>query len=195
MERFRSAGLLAVVTLWTSIGTGMYRAGLGFFDDRPLSDLGTDPRSSPLFRGGLLVAAVLLALFSLFVQERFSTPRSFLAASLIGLGGQIVAAVVPISGPGASHDVHTAGGLLLGISLPVLMWRFAAGQVPGRWRLKSYGLFWLEAAACAAGIGLSRSMRAPIAEVLPAGAFHLWIMVVTARSQTATPGPDPPTGA
>src|SRR5437867_6815373 len=129
----------------------MYRTGLGFFDDEPVSYLGTDPRSRLLFRGGLLVAAALLAAFSWFVQKTFSTPRSFLAASLIGLGGQVVAAVVPISGPGSSHGVHTAAGLLLGISLPVLMWRFAAGQTRGRRRRAAYWLFWLEAAACAVG--------------------------------------------
>jgi len=161
----------------------MYRTGLGFFDDEPLSYLGTDPRSRSLFRGGLLCAAVLLAGFSWFAKERCSTPTSFLAASLIGLGGQVVAAVVPISGTGAAYAVHTTAGLVLGISLPVLMWRFAAGQPPGRGRQESYGLFWLEAAACAVGVELSRSMRAPIAEVLPACAFHLWIAVVTVRSR------------
>jgi hypothetical protein len=97
---------------------------------------------------------------------------------LIGLGGQVVAAIVPLSGPGASPTVHTIGGLVLGLSLPILMACFAAGQPAGSWRRLSWALCGLEAAACVAGLALSQSMRAPIAEALPAGAFHLWILTV-----------------
>jgi heme A synthase len=167
-----------VAVLWVSIGTGMARTGLGFSDPDPLSYLGTDARSRTLFRAGLLVAAVLLAAFAAFVHQRRSTPRCFLVAFLIGLGGQVVAAIVPLSGRGASPAVHTTGGLVLGISLPILMGCFAAGQPAGPWRRLSRALFWLEAAACVAGVVLSQSMRAPIAEALPAGAFHLWVVVV-----------------
>jgi hypothetical protein len=135
-----------------------------------------------LFRVGLVVAAVLLAAFAGVVHQRRSTPRCFPVVFLIGLVGQIVAAIVPLSGRGVSRAVHTTGGLVLGISLPILMGCFAAGQVGRSWRRVSWALFWLEAAACVAGVVLSRSMRAPIAEALPAGAFHLWILTVVVHA-------------
>lgn len=171
-------GPAAVAVLWVSIGTGMIWTGLGFSDPDPLSYLGTDGRSRWLFQAGLLVAAVLLAAFAGLVHESYSTARCFRLAFLIGLGGQVVAAVVPLSGPGSWPAVHTIGGLVLGISLPILMGCFAAGQPAGSWRRLSWAMFWLEAAACVAGIALSRSMRAPIAEAVPAAAFHLWILAV-----------------
>lgn len=171
-----------MAVLWVSIGTGMLRTGLGLSDPDPLSYLGTDVRSRTLFRAGLLVAAVLLAAFARFVHQLGSTPRCFPLAFLIGLGGQVVAAIVPLSGPGATPAVHTTGGLVLGISLPILMGCFAASQPAGSWRRLSWALFWLEAAACVAGVALSQSMRAPIAEALPAGAFHLWILAVVAHA-------------
>jgi len=185
----RYAGLAAVVVLWVSVATGMYRAGLGFLDARPISYLGTDPRSALVFRGGLIVAAGLMAGFSWFAFERFSAPRSFLAASVMGLVGQVVAAVVLLSGPGSSHGVHTAGGLVLGASLPILMGRFAASALGPRRRIAGYALFLLELAACAAGIALSISGRAPVAEIVPALAFHLWVVVVTVWSATPAGGP------
>lgn len=72
-----------------------------------------------------------------------------------------------------------AAALTLGASIPVLMWRFAADQPPGAWRRWCYRLFWLEAAACVAGIMLSRNQVAPLAEILPALAFHAWVALVT----------------
>jgi hypothetical protein len=171
-------GPAAVAVLWVSIGTGMTRIGLGFSDPDPLSYLGTDGRSRGLFQAGLLIAAVFLAAFAVLVHESHATPRCFLLAFLIGLGGQVVAAVVPLSGPGSWPTVHTIGGLVLGISLPILMGCFAAGQPAGSWRRLSWAMFWLEAATCVAGVALSQSMRAPIAEAVPAAAFHLWILAV-----------------
>lgn len=175
-------GPAAVAVLWVSIGTGMIRTGLGFSDPDPLSYLGTDGRSRWLFQGGLLVAAALLAAFAEVVHRSFSTPRCFRPAFLAGLGGQVVAAVVPLSGPGSRPVVHTVGGLVLGISLPILMGCFAAGQPAGSWRRLSWAMFWLEAAAGVVGVALSRAMRAPIAEAVPAAAFHLWIGAVTVRA-------------
>src|SRR2546423_3351596 len=150
----------------------MVRTGLGFSDPDPLSYLGTDVRSRTLFRAGLLVAAALLGAFAVFVHQRRSTPRCFLLVFLIGLGGQVVAAIIPLSGRGASPAVHTTGGLVLGISLPILMGCFATGQPAGSWRRFSWALFWLETAACVAGGVLSQSLRGPVARGLPACAFH-----------------------
>lgn len=182
-SQLRYGGVAAVLILWGCVAAGMDRTGLGFLDDRPISFLGTDPRSALVFRGGLMVAAVLMAGFAWFVDDWFSSPTSFLAVFLTGLVGQVVAAVVLLTGPGPSHAVHTVGGLVLGASLPVLMWRFAAG-LPARSRRRAwgYGLCGLELVACVVGVGLSASGRAPIAEIVPALGFHLWVGVVTAWS-------------
>jgi hypothetical protein len=174
----------AVVVLWTSMLVGVNRTGLGLSDERPLSHLGTDPRSAAVFGAGLLVASVLLVAFAWFVHTSLSPAPGFLPAFLVGQAGQVVVAVVPIDGAGVGHEVHTAAGIVLGLSLSVLMWRFAAGQPPGPRRSWAYGLFWFEVAASLAGVALSRSMRAPLAEVVPATAFHLWIAVVTAWRPT-----------
>lgn len=182
VSRLRYTGVAAVVVLWVGIGTGIARTGLDVSGRRPISYLGTDSRSSLLFTAVMLVAAVLLATFYLFVWSRFSSSKSFLAVGMTGLLGQVVAGVVPLSGAGASHAVHATGGIVVGLSLPLLMWRFAASQPASKWRTQSYGFFWMEVAAVIIGVSLSQSMRAPIAEIVPGAAFHLWIFVVTARS-------------
>ncbi len=187
----RYTGVAAVAVLWTSIGVGVLRSGLGLWGTRPLSYLVADPRSAGLFRGGLIVASVLLVVFAWLVNRTASPAPGFLVAFLVGQAGQVVVAAVPIDGAGAAHDLHTTAGIVLGLSLPVLMWRFAAGQPPGRSRSSAYGLFWLEVAACVIGVALSRAMRAPIAEVVPAAGFHLWIVVVTAWPATVRPAPSP----
>ena len=156
--------------------------GLGLFDDRPVSYLGTVEPTAVLFRTGLLAAAALFAAFSLFARDTFSAPLDFLVVSWIGMVGQAIVAVVPLSGAGAAHAVHTTAGLVLGISLPILMWRFASGQPPGPWRVATYRLFWLESTACVVGVVLSWSGRAALAEILPAGAYHLWVGVLTSRA-------------
>ncbi|MBW3575068.1 MAG: DUF998 domain-containing protein [Actinobacteria bacterium] len=175
------AGVAAVGVLWTTVVVGMWRTGLGVTDDRAISYLGTEPRAMVLFRGGLIVATALLIGFAWVVERRLERPTGFFVVFLIGMVGQAVVATVSIGGEGASHTVHTAGGIVLGLSLPLLMWRFAAAQSPGPWRRQSYGLTWLEVAGVVAGVALSRARRAVIAEAVPAVVFHLWIIVVTVR--------------
>lgn len=157
----------------------MWRTGLSVTDDRPISYLGTDPRSMVLFRGGLMVATFLLVGFAWAVHRRLARPSGFLVVFLVGMAGQAVVATVSIAGEAAT--LHTTGGIVLGLSLPLLMWRFAAAQSPGRWRRQSYGLMWLEVASVVAGVALSRAEQAVVAEVVPAVVFHLWIIVVTVR--------------
>lgn len=176
----RYAGLVAVATLWTTLGAGALLTGFDLGGERPLSHLGTQPGSAGLFTAGLVVAAVALVGFHAHVRARYPVPVTFSVAMLVGLAGQVVAALVSISGDGAGHRVHTTAALVLGASLPLLMWRFAAGQPTGGWRRLSYGLFWLEAAAVTLGLHLSARMVAPVAEILPAAGFHLWILVLTA---------------
>ncbi len=176
---FRYAGVAAVTVLWVSLGAGTLLTGFDLLGERPLSYLGSQDRSAVLFSGGLLVSALALVAFHRHLRARYPVTTLFSAAMLAGLAGQVVAALVPIAGDGAGHRVHTTAALVLGASLPLLMWRFAASQPEGSWRRLCYGLFWSEAAAVAVGLHLSARMVAPLAEILPAAVFHLWIVAVT----------------
>ena len=175
----RYAGVAAVAVLWASVGAATLRTGFPLLGDRPLSWLAEDPAGAGLFSAGLVVGAVLLVVFALDVRARYPVAAGFTPAMVGGMACQVTAGLVSIGGGLAANRVHTAAALALGISLPVLMWRFAAGQPPSRWRRVAYGLFWAEAAACAVGVVLSRRSVAPLAEMIPAAAFHLWIAVVT----------------
>jgi hypothetical protein len=177
--RHRFAGVAAVAGLWCALGAASLVSGFPLFGVRPLSWLAADRASSGLFSTGLIVGGLLMAAFHGHVRARFPVGAGFSVAMLGGLAAQLVAAVVPIDGDPTAHRVHTAAALVLGTSLPVLMWRFAAAQRPGRWRLVSYQLFCLEVVACAAGVVLSRRSVAPMAEILPAACFHLWVAVLT----------------
>jgi hypothetical protein len=175
----RYTGVAAVVTVWTTLLTATVRSGFDLLGGEPLSYLGSQPRSAALFTVGLVAPAVLLTAFHQYVRGRFPVSVGFSLAMLIGLAGQMVAAFVPIGGDATLHRIHTSSALVLGISLPLLMWRFAAAQPPGGWRRRAYLLAWLEAAACAGGLYLSSLSIAPLAEILPGTVFHLWIVVVT----------------
>lgn len=184
----RSTGVAAVATLWTSLLAATALSGFDLLGEDPLSYLGSDGGTAGLFTVGLLVSALLFAGFHRFVRDRYPVATGFSAAMLTGLAGQVVAAVVPIGGDSVVHRVHTISALVLGISLPLLMWRFAAGQPEGRWRRISYALFWTEALACAVGLYLSAQMVAPVAEILPASVFHAWIIIVTVTAARETLG-------
>ncbi len=175
-------GVAAVFVVWTTLLAATALAGFDLLGERPLSHLGTEGTSALLFSGGLAVAAALLVGFHHYVRDRFPVSLAFSVAMLVGMAGQVVAAVVPIGGDGLAHRVHTTSALVLGASLPVLMYGFAAAQPPGPWRRLSYGFFWAEALACAVGLWLSEQSVAPIAEILPAAVFHAWIVAVTVAS-------------
>lgn len=185
----RLSGVAAVLFIWTSLSAATVVASFDLLGDRPLSYLGSRPDSSLLFTTGLAASALLLIVFHRHVRDRYPVSAGFSLAMLVGLAGQVVAAFVPIGGDPTVHRVHTTSALILGASLPLLMWRFAAAQPPGPWRRRSYALFWAEAAACAGGLSLSALNVAPVAEILPAAVFHAWIVTVTfagARAVSAT---------
>lgn len=184
----RFSGVAAITVLWVTLVAGARVSGFDLLGDRPLSYLGTRPPSALLFRGGLLVSAALFVAFHGHIRRRHPVGSGFTSAMLLGQAGQVVAALVSIAGNGVAHSVHTASALVLGASLPVLMWRFAAGQPVGPWRRASYGFFWVEVLACAVGLELSRRRIAPVAEILPAIVFHLWIVAVTIVSGWRNPG-------
>ncbi len=179
MRALRYSGVAAIVTVWTTLLAATAISGFDLLGDDPLSYLGTQPSSAALFTAGLLLPAVLLTAFHHHVRGRYRVSTGFSVAMLVGLAGQVVAAFVPIGGDPTDHRIHTASALVLGISLPLLMWRFAAAQPSGSWRRLAYVLFWVEAAACAAGLYLSALSIAPLAEILPGTAFHVWIVVVS----------------
>ena len=182
----RYTGVAAVVTVWTTLLAATAVSGFDLLGEEPLSYLGTRPGSAALFTIGLAVAAVLLTCFHRYVKGHFPVSAGFSVAMLAGLAGQMVAAFVPIGGDPGVHRIHTTFALVLGLSLPLLMWRFAAAQPAGAWRRLAYRLFWAEAVACVVGLYLSARGVAPLAEILPAAAFHAWVFVVT----FAGPRPD-----
>lgn len=176
----RFSGVAAIAVLWSSLGAASAVGGFPLLGRQPLSWLvAAGPWPAALYRAGLAGGAVLLVAFHGQVRTRYRVGRGFSVAMLAGLGGQLVAAFVPIDGTPPAHRAHTVAALALGASLPVLMWRFAAAQSPGPWRRRAYRLAQVEAAACVVGVLLSRHGIAPPAEIVPAAAFHLWIVVLT----------------
>lgn len=173
-------GLAGVATLWTTLAAATVGTGFDLFGEHPISYLGTSAGgAAALFTVGLLVSALLLIAFHQFVRSRWPVGIGFSVATFVGLAGQVVAAFVPIGGDTGVHRIHTTSALILGISLPLLIWRFAAAQPPGAWRRLCYRLFFLEVLACAVGLYLSGHSIAPVAEILPAAVFHVWVLVLS----------------
>jgi hypothetical protein len=181
-----------VVTVWTTLLAATAVSRFDLLGAQPISHLGSDSRSAALFTVGLVGAALLLIAFHRFVRGRYPVSTGFSLAMLTGLAGQLVAAFAPIGGDPVVHRIHTTSALALGVSLPLLMWRFAAGQPPGPWRTLAYRLLWAEAGACAAGLYLSARMVAPVAEILPGAVFHAWVVAVTFATVTGAPAPRSP---
>lgn len=179
MRALRYTGVAAVVTVWTTLLAAAAVSRFDLLGEDPLSYMGTQSKSAVLFTVGLVGPAVLLTVFHHHLRGRYPVSAGFSAAMLVGLAGQMVAAFVPIGGDPTDHRIHTVSALILGVSLPLLMWRFAAAQPSGSWRRLAYALFWAEVAACAAGLHLSARSIAPLAEILPGTVFHVWIVVVT----------------
>jgi len=85
----RFAGVAGVAVLWTTVGLGMSRTGLGLLERRTISYLGTDSRTISLFRAGLCLATLLLVGFGWTVNRRLVTHRSgFFTVFLVGMAGQ-----------------------------------------------------------------------------------------------------------
>ncbi|MGH9277602.1 MAG: hypothetical protein ACRD12_05785 [Acidimicrobiales bacterium] len=178
-RRLRFSGVAAVVCVWTILSTAVVLAEFDLLGAYPLSHLGSRPESAVLFTLGLAVPAVLLTVFHGYVRSHYPVARGFSFVMLAGLAGQVVAAFVPIGGDAALHGIHTVSALVLGASLPLLMWRFAAAQPGPTWRRLTYGLFWAEVVACIVGFALSARDVAPVAEILPGAVFHVWVITVT----------------
>ena len=168
-----------MATLWSTQSVLVGVLDFDLLGERPLSYLALQPGLGFLFGLGLTVAAVLFVVFLSSVRHRYPAGTGFSAAMVVGMVGQFIAGVVPIGGAGTAGRVHVVAALVLGVSIPVLMWRFAADQPAGGWRRRCYLLFWLELAGCLVGVTLSQNQVAPLAEILPALAFHAWVAIVT----------------
>lgn len=191
----RYAGAAGVATIWSTLSAASAVADFDLLGPRPLSDLGANGGAAAvLFSAGLAVSALLFAAFHRWVRAHFRVSALFSAAMLGGLAAQLVAAGVPVGNGATAHRIHTGFALILAASLPLLIWRFAASQPAGPWRRQSYRLTGAEVAACGAGLWLSASGVAPLAEALPAAAFHAWVLTLTfapAERVTAEAGLSP----
>lgn len=187
MTRTRAAGPLAVAVLWATIGVAVVLTGFDLRGDRPLSELANLGPGRWLFPLGLGAAALLFIAFHGHVRSRFPVTTTFSALMLLGMAGQLVAAIVPI-GDGPAGTVHVVSAVVLAATIPLFLVAFARRQPPGRWRRSAALLAAADVAACLGGIALSRAGEAPLAEIVPAAAFHLWVLVVAARP-APRPGP------
>jgi hypothetical protein len=178
-HRFRLSGVVAVVIVWCTLLLGARRAHLDLLGPRPLSDLATHASSFLLFDVGVAVAAVLFMVFHGYLRRRYPVGLSFSVVMLVGMTGQLVAAVVPLGGAGGANEVHVWSALVLGASLPLLMWRFAAAQRPGQWQRLCTLLVVAEVAACVVGYALSARHLAPLAEIVAGVWFHVWVFATT----------------
>ncbi len=178
---WRYSGLIGVAILWFGISLAMFRTGLSFIDNRPISYLGVDPASSVLFSISLLASAFLFISFGFYVRQVFNVTNRFLPYLIIGQIGQIIAAIAPYGMQSQYKRIHTVAAFVLAFSLPFLIRAFAHSQANSRYKNIYSRLVRLELVAFIVGIGLFVFTKgiAPLGEALPAIGFHAWIIVVT----------------
>ncbi len=175
------SGFAGIIVLWSSVGVGMLRTGLGLIDQRPISYLGTDPASAGLFTYGLLISAVLFIVFGHYVNKVFKVKNKFFLYLIIGQLGQITAALFKFEGHGYSHLTHTIAAFVLAFSLPLLTRRFYQSQTKSIYFNLYKNLFRFELLTFVVGIGLFVFTKgiAPLGEILPTIGFHTWIVALT----------------
>lgn len=179
VSRIPVLGPLAVAVLWVGIGLAAWSAGFDLLGPLPLSRLAhAGGLASTLFGPSLVIAGLLFLGSCAHLRARYPVAAGFVALMVLGMVGQIVTGIVPIGPAGSSDPVHVAAGLVLGASIPLFLRRFAVAQPPGPWRQRCLALAWAQAAATVVGIGLSQASVAALAEIVPALAFHAWVLVV-----------------
>lgn len=182
--------MLAVALLWAGIGTAVLRTGFDLLGPLPLSRLAADDRAVDLFGPTLVASGLLFLAFAVHLWWTRPTGRGFLPLMAVGMVGQIVAGMVPIGEAGTSDPVHVAAALVLGASIPAFTWCYARARSSGPGRRRAHVLFAVQAAATGAGIVLSRQGVAALAEIVPAVAFHAWVLAVALEPRTeASPVP------
>lgn len=178
---FHFSGLAAIIVIWSTVLLGMHLTGLGLFDDRPLSYIGTNPSTQTIFTTGLISSAVLVMCFGWYVYRTFRANKVFLVFLIIGQVGQIVSALAP--NQGTTRIIHTIFAFGIVFSLPILMWQFAKSQPAGSWKQSCYRLLYAEIISFVVGMGLFTLSKGvgPLGEALPAIAFHVWIYWLTQK--------------
>lgn len=173
-------GLVAVAMIWAGTLISMYRTGLGLLDDRPISFLASDPASRLLFVSSLIMSAVLLIIYGLYINRQFKVNNKFLKYLVAGQIGQIILAVSPY-GETPIGVIHLLAAFTLAFSLPLLIKQFAISQNQSPYHRTYQYLLRIEQVSFVIGIGLFIFARglAPLGEAMPAVGFHLWIIVVT----------------
>lgn len=180
MKLLRFSGLATVSILWSTILIGLHRAHLDIFGNWPLSYLGVNHDSRLLFNGGLILSALTLLLFLWYLSVQYVTTKWFLSVIAIGQVGQIIAAIFMFGGDQPSKTIHTLAAFTLAASIPIGLWTFALSQQKPLKKL-ALRLAWLQTACFVVGIGSFAFVLhgAPAGQILPALAFHLWIIVIT----------------
>jgi hypothetical membrane protein len=182
----RASGALAVAVLWIGIGVAIARTNFRVSGDLPLSRLAAANEAGSTFGPSLVLAALLFIVFSFDLTRRYPTSRAFAPLMVTAMAGQIVAGVVPIGDGDESAPVHVIAGLVLGGLIPVFLCVFALSQRPRSWRQTAFGLFVAQATGTMTGVVLSRMGVAALAEIIPALAFHAWVIVVTVHDPADT---------
>lgn len=183
MRIFSYGGIATVFILWFSIGLGMIRANLSFFDSRPLSYLGTDPNSNWLFSWGLILAAVATICFGYYLTIKYKAGRLFLAVLIFSQICQIITAIIPFSRTNSTGIIHTIAAFLFAITTVVFMYLFAKRQ-KGKLRQFSMVFASLEAVMFVIGIGgfILTTDAAPFFQSLVAITFHAWLIYLTTKT-------------
>ncbi len=174
---FRFCGVVSVIILWSFIGLAMIRAGLSFFDMRPLSYLGTDTRSNFLFSSGLILSSITTTAFGYYLVKILGASRSFFVAVVLSQICQVIAAIVPFSAVSSTRLIHTFAAFGLAIATPVFMYLFARSQT-GELRKVSFRFAYLEILLFIIGIGgfTTTTDYAPIFQFSVAIIFHAWLV-------------------
>lgn len=94
----RYSGVVAVAILWAVVILGMVKSGLKLVDDRPISYLGINPSTAPIFNSILFISAIFFSLFGMFLYRKFKLSKLFLLAFLIGQIAQMTAALYQYGG-------------------------------------------------------------------------------------------------
>ncbi|GAC1387509.1 MAG: hypothetical protein NVS1B7_0810 [Candidatus Saccharimonadales bacterium] len=182
----RYTGVTSVAVLWLGISAALLLAHMSVLADRPLSYLGTNPKTALLFNTVVIFSAMLFLCFLRYIVINFQTSKIFIFSYVVGQICQIVVGFVPVQGSMLDHHIHTVAGLLLGLSLPVLIWLFARANRHAVFYQQAHIFSYVELGLCLIGIVLSRNTIGPLAEILAAGGFHAWIIWITFNKYLTT---------
>ena len=179
VNKFRYFGIVGIILLWVGTIIGMLRSGLSLVDTRPISYIGVATDSALFFNSLLFLSAVCFVLFGVYLYKSIGLNKSFLLVFLIGQIGQMIAAILPYGGQ--YKIVHTVAAFTLATAIPIFMYIFSKSKSLGNFKTSARRLFIAELIFFTVGISTFIFIDgiSPIAEILPALPFHLWIILIT----------------